>query len=1152
MNDMKVIKRNGSTEALNVQKIHDATKYATDGLSVSQSELETAAHLMLFDGVKTSDIQKALIVSAAGLISEESPGYTYSAARLLLQTLYKEVTGGPIIYPSLRSYIERGISEGVLDSRLATDFDLEHLNTLINPELDFKFDYLGLQTLADRYFVKERPVAGKKSKIIELPQHFWMRVAMGVALAEKENKTTWAGEFYLTISNFWFVPSTPTLFNAGTNHPQLSSCYGNTVEDSIDGIFQTMHECARLSKYAGGIGTDWTRVRSAGSPVLGTNGKSSGVIPYLKVFNDTAVSVNQCFAPDTLIRVPDGVKRIADIEIGDLVLGERGEYREVYEVMSYSQKDSMVAIKIKHSLEPLTVTAGHPIFAIKGVANEQSIERTLRQIEVGKHVAEWVDAGNLEKGDYVAQVVPTEIIPVENFEEDDARLYGIMLGDGHCSIKPMKDFKNDDVVAKEYGVTGSSADEETLVFVAEYLTARGIKYGYSATGSGATQIRWSYCGRQQERDENGKFLKGVNCLPFDHEDLYDVNGNKRIARRFTHLPLPQALAIVRGLIDSDGCVSRGKEITFTNTSLALVEGLRYQMIRLGVPTAGNKKVRSNDHLGYSSVTVSWEVRIPAVTELAQALDIPSVTKFNWFRIGNMIFSRVVSAENVEPLSMVYDLKVDGDHTYSTTSALAHNGGKRNGAFAAYLEPWHPDFPDFIDMKKNSGDERRRAHDIYPAAWIPDLFMKRVENDEMWSFISPADVPELHEAYGHEFESLYTHIENDKPHLIRSQMPAKDLWRKMLTSLFETGHPWITFKDTHNNRNPQSHAGVIHNSNLCLEISLNNSDTETFVCNLGSINLSKLTAETYRDILAEVVPVAVRMLDNVIDVNFYPSEKARASNMKSRPIGLGMMGYTELLVKSGIDWESEEHLEFAEGLSSCFAYYATKASCDLARERGAYASFAGSKWDRGILPIDSAVPLTEIIGQDYCESLRQIGQSNSWLGLRKSIRENGMRNCNVTAIAPTATIANIVGTTPCIEPIYERVTEKKNLSGPFTVVDPCLRHNESRRLCKESFDIDQTWVIRAAAIRQRWIDQSQSINLFVDNTINGRKLSELYMLAWKLGLKSTYYLKSRSSKFVSKSESDLTTMKMPEQEVESDLESIVKVCSIENPDCESCQ
>lgn len=1501
---MQVLKRDGSSEPLDIEKIHKATFFATQGLDVSQSEVETAAHIMLFDGIRTSDIQKALIQAAAGLISVEQQDYTYVAARLLLQCVYKDVTGGSVEYPSLRSYIEAGVKAERLDPRLL-DFDLEELNDHIQPKRDLQFNYLGLQTVVDRYLIREVPLAGEaESRIIEMPQHFFMRVAMGLALNESESmKNHWAAQFYHTLSSFEFMSSTPTLFNSGTLHPQMSSCYGNTVDDAIwepggqlgHGIFASITECALLSKFAGGIGTDWTPVRSAGDVIKGTNGKSSGVVPYLKIFNDTAVAVNQCFAPDTLVRVPDGVKRIADIQIGDLVLGQRGEYREVYDVMSYEQKDSMVSVKVKHSLEPLLVTSGHPIFAIKGIPVEQSLERTLKQIDSGKFVPEWVEAGKLEKGDYVAQVVPTEVIPVDGFTVDDARLYGIMLGDGHCHLKALKDFKNDDVVAKEWGVTGSSAEEETLVFVADYLTKRGISYNYSTVGSGATQIKWSYGGKQQERDAAGKFVSGVNCLPFDHDDLYDQDGNKRINRRFAHLPLEQALGLVQGLIESDGCVSRGKEVTFTNTSIALVEGLRYQMLRLSVPTAGNKKVRSNEHLGYDSITTSWDVRIPAVFELAQALGIPAVTKFNWFRLGNMIFTRVVSVENIESAPVVHDLKVDGDHTYSTTATLVHNGGKRNGAFAAYLEPWHPDVLDFIDLKKNAGDERRRTHDIFPALWIPDLFFKRVQSGDMWSFFSPKDAPTLHELYGDSFEAHYEYLEREQPQLIRSQMPAKDLWRKILNSLFETGHPWITFKDECNRRNPQDHVGVIHNSNLCCmtgdqrvvtdagiltvkelydsgrknkvvglteysnasemllprpnapiveiqtaegyshkvtpdhrvwvkdkgwveaqdlivgdklltqqiegmfgtinepklgliaglaagdgtftdssvcvdlwgdktkkfvpviervvmeliaheplqapnetwtpkfiesnqqdkarlcsaplarvlarhgftkntklavpdfvwkgdratvtgylrglyltdgnvqvgkdatcmalasvskeflkeiqilwanfgvksslnkvhdggkrdfgdsygeyecqpcwrllitsvqgckiaervtmlgkfrtgdsantfvnnlkkkgytqklyatfaglteipnedaycltvdseshawtvnglithntEITLNNDQDETFVCNLGSVNLSKISNEEgFQKFLARVVPTAVRMLDNVIDINFYPTEKSRTSNLRHRPIGLGVMGYTDWLVRNGTDWESEQHLFEADMLFEDLSFHAIKASMMLAQERGAYPTFEGSKWHRGILPIDTA------------RQNNLFENCQDWDWLREQIQTHGIRNSNLMAIAPTATISNIVGTTPCIEPVYARTTEKQNLSGTFTLVDPALRHNKPW-LCKEAFEIDQTWIIKAAAVHQKWIDQSQSTNLFIDPTkINGKKLSDLYLLAWELGLKTTYYLKTKSAKLKTSEAPVKEAKPLPEPEV-------VGAFCTGGPECESCQ
>lgn len=1127
---MNVVKRNGSTEPLSIEKIHKVTAWACNGLEVSQSELETEANLLFFDGIKTSDIHEALINSAATLTSVNQPDFTFVAARLLLQKLYKEVADATS-YPTLRSYIEKAVSDKRLNEALL-EFDLEQLNEHISADRDLQFNYLGLQTVYDRYLIRstEKSAEGQ-SPIIELPQHFFMRVAMGLALNETD-KNARAIEFYTVLSTFEFMSSTPTLFNAGTLHSQLSSCYLNTVEDSIDGIYGTIHECANLSKYAGGIGTDWTRIRPSGDVIKGTNGRSSGVVPYLKVFNDTAVAVNQCFAPETLVRVSDGVKQIKNVKVGDLVLGMRGEYREVMETLTYPQKDPMVSIKVKHSIEPLLVTSGHPIYAIKGVAAEQSLARTIGQIDAGKHVPEWVEAGNLKPNDYVAQAIPTQIVPVAEFTEDDARLYGIMLGDGHCSLKPLIDFKGDSVVAKEYGVTGSSAEEETLVFVAEYLTARGFKFGYVTCGSGATQIKWSYGGKQQERNELGKFLKGENCLPFDHNDLYDQDGNKRISARFMHLPLPQALAIVRGLIDSDGCVSRGKEITFTNTSLALIEGLRYQMLRLGVPTAGNKRVQSNEHLGYDSITTSWSVRIPAVTELAQALGIPELTKFNWFKLNGMLFSRVSSVENIDPVPTVHDLKIDGDHTYSTTSALVHNGGKRNGAFAAYLEPWHSDLYDFCDLKKNSGDERRRAHDIFPALWMPDLFFKRVKEKGMWSFFSSSEHPELHELYGDEFEAFYEELEAKKAY--RSQKPAIEVWRKILTSLFETGHPWITMKDECNRRNPQSHVGVIHNSNLCTEITLNTSDTETSVCNLGSVNLSLVNKA---DDLKRVIKTAIRMLDNVIDINFYPSERAKNSNMLHRPIGLGVMGYTEYLVSSGIDWESEAHLEAADKLFEQISYYSIEASADLATERGAYPSFAGSKWSKGVTPIDTAK-----FGQDT--------QRLDWTALREKVKL-GMRNSNVMAIAPTATISNIIGTTPCIEPIFVRQYTKSNLSGSFIVVDPCLKYGKPE-LCKESFEIDTTWIVRSAAVRQKWIDQAQSVNIFVKAGIKGKDLAEIYMLAWELGLKTTYYLRSQSSEV--KMESGLIQeVALPQNtDKPADTEPEPVFCSISNPECESCQ
>lgn len=755
---MQVTKRDGSREPLDIEKIHKVAEWACRGLDVSQSELEIEAKLQFFDGIKTSQIHDALIGSAAGLNSLESQDYTFVAARLVLQKLYKEAWNS-IEYPHLSEYIHAGVDMGKLDDRLATLFDLDRLNAAIDPQRDMLFTYIGIQTLADRYLIRNFA-----KKVIELPQHFYMRVAMGLAVLEKD-PTARALEFYEILSTHEFSNSTPTLFNSGTRHSQLASCFLNTVADTIDAdqededdfvwnrfasIFGTITECANLSKYAGGIGTDWTRVRSAGDWIKGTDGMSSGVVPYLKIYNDTAVAVNQ-------------------------------------------------------------------------------------------------------------------------------------------------------------------------------------------------------------------------------------------------------------------------------------------------------------------------------------------------------------------------------------------GGKRQGSFAPYLELWHPDAYDFMDLKKESGDEHRRAHDIYPAWWACDLFFKRVEERGTWSFFSPKEYPELHELFGDEFEARY--IELEAAGKFVRQVPAIDMWKRMLASLFETGHPWITFKDECNRRNPQQHVGRIHSSNLCTEITLNTSDEETAVCNIGSVNLAKIQDF---DHLRRVVHTAMRMLDNVIDINFYPSPRAKASNMRHRPVGLGLMGYSEWLVKNGIDWESQAHLETADTLMERFSYYAIEASCDLATERGAYETFKGSLWDQGILPIDTA--------NFEAWRLTEHASEMDWDGLAGKIQTFGMRNSNTMAIAPTATISNIVGTTPTIEPIFEREYTKKNQSGSFIVTDPSLRYGHPE-LCKEAFEVAPEWVIKAAAVRQKWIDQAQSVNIFVKAGIKGKDLAAIYMLAWKLGLKTTYYLRGQSA----------SSKKEPVRPVIAEtIETTGEFCSIDNPDCESCQ
>jgi ribonucleoside-diphosphate reductase alpha chain len=701
-------------------------------------------------------------------------------------------------YPEyFADYIKRGVELELLSPELSR-YDLVRLGAALKPERDLQFTYLGLQTLYDRYFIHS------KGQRFELPQAFFMRVAMGLAVSEIDRETQ-AIEFYNLLSSFDFMSSTPTLFNSGTLRPQLSSCYLTTVPDDLDGIYGAIKDNALLSKYAGGLGNDWTRVRGMGAHIKGTNGKSQGVVPFLKVANDTAVAVNQ-------------------------------------------------------------------------------------------------------------------------------------------------------------------------------------------------------------------------------------------------------------------------------------------------------------------------------------------------------------------------------------------GGKRKGAVCAYLETWHIDIEEFLDLRKNTGDDRRRTHDMNTANWVPDLFMKRVAEEGQWTLFSPNDVPDLHDLTGADFEKAYLAYEEkvDRGELtLYKSIPALSLWRKMLSMLFETGHPWITFKDPCNLRSPQQHVGVVHSSNLCTEITLNTSDNEIAVCNLGSVNLAAHITDAGlldADKLARTVSTAMRMLDNVIDINYYSVPEARRSNLRHRPVGLGIMGFQDALYKMRIPYTSEQALKFADESMESVSYYAIKASTGLAEERGRYSTFEGSLWSQGILPIDS-IDLLEQGRGGYLQQDRSM--TLDWDSLRERIKRVGMRNSNTMAIAPTATISNICGVAQSIEPTYQNLFVKSNLSGEFTVVNPFLVNDLKARdlwdavmindlkyydgsvqrieripedlkaLYATAFEIDARWLVEAASRRQKWIDQGQSLNLYMSEP-NGKKLDALYKLAWVRGLKTTYYLRSMGATHVEKS--TLADGKLNKVQVDPIDEAfgLPKACSIDNPECEACQ
>jgi ribonucleoside-diphosphate reductase alpha chain len=820
----------GERVLLDLARLESLIASACVGLGADISAQPIVAETMrnLYDGVPMEEVYKASILAARTLI-EKDPDYTYATARLLLHTIVREVLGREVTQADMAQsyvdyfpqFIKKGVANDLLDERLL-QYDLQRLGAALKADRDMKFDYLGLQTLYDRYFLHV-----KKTRI-ELPQAFFMRVAMGLSLNEIDREAR-AIEFYEILSSFDFMSSTPTLFNSGTLRSQLSSCYLTTVPDDLDGIYESIKENALLSKFAGGLGNDWTRGRALGSHIKATNGESQGVVPFLKVVNDTAVAVNQ-------------------------------------------------------------------------------------------------------------------------------------------------------------------------------------------------------------------------------------------------------------------------------------------------------------------------------------------------------------------------------------------GGKRKGAVCTYLETWHLDIEEFLELRKNTGDDRRRTHDMTTANWIPDLFMRRVMEKGTWTLFSPSDVPDLHDLFGADFEKAYVAYEDKatrgeiKP---AKTVQATDLWRKMLTMLFETGHPWITFKDACNVRSPQQHAGVVHSSNLCTEITLNTSDTETAVCNLGSVNLLQhiKNGQIDHDKLKKTITVAMRMLDNVIDINYYAVKKARDSNLRHRPVGLGVMAFQDSLYELRIPYASQEAVEFADQSMEAICYYAYWASTELARERGKYSSYKGSLWDRGILPFDTLDMLSEARG-GYVEVDRS--STLDWDALRRKIAQDGMRNSNCVAIAPTATISNIIGVDASIEPSFGNLSVKSNLSGEFTVINGGLvrdlkrlglwddvmvmdlKHfkgslhpidrvpQDIKALYSTAFEVEPQWLVEAASRRQKWIDQAQSLNIYMAGA-SGKKLDDTYKLAWVRGLKTTYYLRTQSATHVEMStvntrqlnavssgnDGGATSASAPVKTQPSALEAAaaqaaalpatdIKFCAIDDPACEACQ
>jgi ribonucleotide reductase alpha subunit len=993
-----IIKRDGSREDFDFDKIERLNEFATRGLNVDLKLLRSQIKFLVYDGMNTQEIFQAQIKAASGLISTENPDFTFVAARYLLADTLKRVTGASQ-YRHLSECITRGVDAGRYTPELLAIFDLDKLNEALKYENDYLFDYYGLQNVVDRYLMRDN--AGK---IFELPQHFFMRVAMGVSLKE-DNPTQRAIEFYNILSNFDYMSSTPTLFNSGTIHSQLSSCYVNTVNDQISAdieagehryasIFGTIEESARLSKYAGGIGTDWTRVRGEGSHIKSTNGKSSGCVPYLKVYNDTAVGVNQggrrkgSFAPYMEVWHPDfwdfcELKK----EFGDDRLRAHDIFPAAWLADLFMERIEQNGVWSE--FQPHLYPELHELHGDAFKARYEELER---------------------EGKYHKQRPAVEVW---------RRILTSLFETGHPWIT-FKDEFNRRNPQDHVGVIHSS----NLCCIAadqRVVTDRGL---------------------------------------LTIKELYDLGGDNT----------------VMGL---DGPSKAGP---------MLLPRPNAPMVRIETAEGYSHKV-TPDHRVWKK-DYGWveaQFLVPGDELLIQQS--PGL-------FGN-IHDPVVAGDLSSLVEeRVPDLIWKSDRaTVSTYLQTLYNKQKED------LNPSRPDGNVLISSNKEFLEE---IQILLANFGIKSAIVYFAENS-MWRLVWQNNIPEKG------MFATFTGL---------TQLPNEDAYCLVVDS--ET-HAWTV------------NGLITHNT----EIGLNTSDTETAVCNLGSVNLARhiKNAEIDKDKLQKTVTTAIRMLDNVVDINFYPSDRAKNSNLKHRPIGLGIMGETEAKVACGIRFDTEEGVRFSDEATEWVSYFAFSASCNLVAKEGrrAYASFAGSKLSSGILPIHTARNQDSVIGLD------------TWNELAESIKTHGIRNSNLMAIAPTATISTIVGTTPCIEPIFEIERSEKNISGQFKVVDPCVKYRRPD-LLKTVWEIDSIWVLRSGAARQKWIDQAQSLNIFVKQGMKGRDLAEIYMTAWRLGLKSTYYLRSQTKvKEVPKSLAMATAIEQPPVE-----EQEMKFCAISDVDCTACQ
>lgn len=990
--EMKVVKRNNTQEEVSFDKILNRVKKIGKefNVNINYSLLVMKVIDQLYNGIPTKKIDELTAEQCAALCTQ-SPDYGTLAGIIVVSNHQKSTPSKfKTVVETLYNFKDVNGLHTPLVSKKLYEVTMEHdeeIENMIDYKRDYLIDYFGFKTLERAYLFK----IGKT--IYERPQHMWMRVSIGIHGNNMEKvKTT-----YDLMSQKYFTHATPTLFNAGTPRPQLSSCYLLGMEsDSIDGIYNTVKDCAKISKWAGGIGLHIHNVRGTGSHIRGTNGTSNGIIPMLRVFNMTARYVDQCVTPETIIYTTKGPIEIQNCEIGETqIFNLNGEVETIENVLEHPYEGEILNIKTTHAIDELKITPDHPVYALQNQPKGLNYDIIKQRLSNKLCDFEWVESKELTINDLLVYKIPTHSVDLDNITSDDCYMYGVILGDG-CMAN-----------SSNYGYLSlnSSSKLHVVEFAKKYFENKCINYRVEDVTENNVKIYWN---------------KSI-VLPFRNSDIYDINGIKHVHHKWLNLPVEKSKYILKGLLDTDGC--NHKELVFDNTSRNLIESVRFICMKMGVLTSGYKRDRigethNNMNGPITNKKISYTLRVPRTKEICELMKIEYNDNqfFKFLKYDNFLLTRIKSIEKDYYSGTLYDLQMKDEHNYTLHNGIVHNGGgKRNGSFAIYLEPWHVDIVDFLELRKNHGDEEMRCRDLFLALWTPDLFMERVKSDGNWSLFCPDQCPGLSDCYGEEFNQLYSRYELEGK-MVKT-MKARSLWFKILDAQMETGTPYILFKDAANKKSNQKNLGVIKSSNLCTEIIEYSSPDETAVCNLASIalnkfvgpanksiqsakiytktscnyctkakNLLKLNNISYDEInldndderlefynklsnelnkqintvpqiylndtyvggydnlvnemkpvfhydeLHKVSKIVTENLNKVIDVNYYPTDKTLKSNKLHRPIGIGVQGLADTFFKLDIPFHSEEASIINKKIFETIYHAALETSMELSIER----------------------------------------------------------------------------------------------------------------------------------------------------------------------------------------------------------------------------